>query len=162
MLNSGSAAYSDGLRMLARRELSVAQLRARLTDRDHSTQDIETAVVRLLESGALDDRRVARAYARTASTVKGRGRLRVQQELHAMGIPREIAAEAIAETFGDVDERGLIDKAIKKKLQRSGGGKRTFALQERGRLYQYLMRQGFTPAGIAAALRRMGTAPDDD
>ena len=147
--------------MLARRELSVAQLRARLADRDHNAEDIDAAVARLLESGALDDRRVARAYARTASTVKGRGRLRVQQELHAMGIPRKVAAEAIAETFGDMDERGQIDKAIKKKLQRTGGGKRTLTLQERGRLYQFLMRQGFTPAGIAAALRRIGATPDD-
>jgi regulatory protein len=152
------SAYSDAVRMLARRELSVAQLRERLRDREHSTGDIEDAITRLTDSGQLDDRRVARAYGRTAANVKGRGRLRVQQELHAIGISREIAAEALAEIFADIDERALVDKAIQKKLRTSGSTRRTLSLQERGRLHQYLMRQGFTPASIAAAMRRMGSA----
>ena len=75
-----------------------------------------------------------------------------------MGVARDVAAEAIAEVFGDVDERALIDKAIQKKLRTGGLARRTLSLQERGRLYQYLMRQGFTPASIAAAMRRMGSA----
>jgi SOS response regulatory protein OraA/RecX len=99
---------------------------------------------------------MARAYARSAANVKGRGRVRVQQELHAMGIARDVTAEAIAEVFGDIDERVLIDKAIQKKLRTTGAARRQLSLQERGRLYQYLMRQGFTPASIAAAMRRMG------
>jgi hypothetical protein len=32
---------------------------------------------------------------------------------------------------------------------------------EHARLYQYLMRQGFTPAGVVAALRKLGR-PDSD
>ena len=80
-----------------------------------------------------------------------------------MGIPREVVSEAVAETFGDVDERSLIDKAIQKKLRATGSGpKRKLSLQERGRLYQFLMRQGFTPAGISAALRRIGAATKDE
>jgi SOS response regulatory protein OraA/RecX len=94
--------------------------------------------------------------------VKGRGRLRVQQELQAMGIPRDVAADALAETFADADERSAIDKAIQKKLRGTGRSpQRKLTLQERARLYQYLMRQGFTPAGISAALRRLG-APEID
>ncbi len=147
--------------MLARRELSVAEVRARLVDREHPGEEIEAAIQRLLENGALDDRRVARAYARTAAKIKGRGRLRVQQELQAMGIARDVAAEAIAETFADTDERALIEKAIQKKLRGSSAtAPRKLTLQERARLYQFLMRQGFTPAGISAALRRVGAAPD--
>ena len=156
------SAYSDGLNMLARRELSVAEVRARLVDREHPADEIDAAIARLIETGALDDTRVARAYARTAKTVKGRGRLRVQQELQAMGIAREIIAEAIAETFADADERALIDQAIQKKLRNAGAARRKLSLQERARLYQHLMRQGFTPAGISAALRRIGAARDLD
>src|SRR5688500_15063595 len=138
------SAYADALRMLARRELSVAEVRSRLLDREHSAEDSEAAIQQLLASGALDDTRVARAYARTAATVKGRGRLRVQQELHAMGIARDVATAAIAETYGDVDERALIDKAIQKKLRNAGASRRQkLSLQERARLYQFLMRQGF-------------------
>jgi regulatory protein len=147
------SAHSDGLKLLARRELSVADLRARLVDREHSTDDVEAAIDRLLESGALDDRRVARAYARTASKIKGRGRLRVVRELQAMGIARDIVAEAVDDVFGDLDERAMIDRAVQKKLR---GGRKPSTVQERARIYQFLMRQGFTPAAVSAALRRLG------
>jgi len=153
------SAYLDALRMLGRREYSASEIRSRLIDREHTPDETDAAVERLLETRALDDRRVARAYARTASNVKGRGRLRVQRELQVMGIARDVATEAIAEVFGDLDERALIAKAIRKKLH---GGKQIVTLQERARVYQFLMRQGFTPGAISAALRRAGGSTADE
>jgi regulatory protein len=151
------SAYLHALKLLARRELSVEGLRARLLDRDYAAGDVQHAIDHLLETGALDDRRVARAYARTAVTVKGRGRLRVVRELHAIGIPREIASDALAEVFGEVDERSLIAKALHKKLR----GRTTMAgAPEYARLYQYLMRQGFSPAAVTQALRKLGGRTD--
>jgi len=150
-------AYVDALQLLARRELSVEGVRARLADRQHSAADIDRAIALLLENGALDDARVARAYARTASGVKGRGRVRVARELQEMGIARDVAAEAIAEVFGDVDERSLIARAVQKKL---GVRSRVTTPAEAARLYQYLMRQGFTPAAVAAAVRKAGGRTD--
>ena len=155
--DQGLSAYSDGLALLARRELSTADLRARLLDREHTPEAVEEAIQRLQETGALDDRRVARAYARTASKVKGRGRLRVMRELQAMGIARDVIAEAVAEVFADQDERALIERAIEKKLR---GGQKPVTVQDRARLYQFLMRQGFTPAAVSAALRRLGATED--
>ena len=151
------SAYLDGLRLLARRELSVKQLRDRLVDREHPAEEIDRAIEHLLETQALDDARVARAFARTASKVKGRGRLRVMRELNAMGIAKETASEAVADVFADVDERSLIAKALQKKMR---GRPRVANAAEHARLYQYLMRQGFTPAGIVAALRTVGGRRD--
>jgi regulatory protein len=153
------SAYIDGLKLLGRRELSIAELRSRLIDRDHPAEETDRAIATLVENGALDDRRVARSYARTASKIKGRGRLRVSRELQAMGIAKEVVAEAVAEVFSDLDERALIDRAIQKKLR---GGRKPSTMQERARLYQSLMRQGFTPAAVAAAMRRQGAAADAD
>ena len=153
------SAHTEGLKLLARREVSVEGMRARLEDRGYSPEDIAEALARLLESGALDDRRVARAYARTAVTVKGRGRLRINQELLHMGIQKEIAAEALGEVFGELDERTLIDKAIRKKLHGRPGPKDRSG---QVRLYQFLMRQGFSPAGVSSALRRFRTGRRDD
>jgi regulatory protein len=144
-------AHTEALKMLARRELSVAGVRARLQDRGFSPDDIDTAVARLLDSRALDDGRVARAYARTAVTVKGRGRLRVLRELHQMGIAGDVAAEALGEVFGELDERALIARALQKKTR---GRPPSTDPGEYSRLYQYLMRQGFSPAGVVAALRK--------
>ncbi len=155
---SGPSAYLDGLRLLSRREFSVSGLRARLRDREHPPGEIEAAITHLLETGALDDARVARAYVRTAVKVKGRGRLRVQRELAAMGIDKDVAAEAVGETFGDIDERALITRALQKKLR---GRPRVMDRAERARLYQYLMRQGFSPGAVIAALRSLGGAGAD-
>ena len=152
-------AHTAGLALLARRELSVEGVRARLSDRGYSPDEIAEALARLLESGALDDARVARAYARTAVTIKGRGRFRVNQELLQMGIRQDLAAAALGEVFGELDERSLIDNAIRKKLR----GRPAHADQgEQVRLYQFLMRQGFSPAGVSTALRKFRTGRRDD
>ena len=153
-------AHTEGLKLLARREISVEGVRARLLDRGFARDEVESAIERLRESGALDDGRVARAYARTAITVKGRGRLRVMRELLQMGIHTDVVSEALGEVFGDVDERALIRQAMQKKLR---GRPRLANQQEYARLYQYLMRQGFSPSGVVAALRGLRRArPDQD
>lgn len=138
--------------MLARRELSTEGVRTRLQDRGFERDEIEAAIERLLASGALDDARVARAYARTAANVKGRGRLRVLRELIQMGIQGDVASQALGEVFGELDERALIARALQKKLR---GRAKPGTPADHARLYQYLMRQGFSPAGVTAALRRL-------
>ena len=75
-----------------------------------------------------------------------------------MGIAREVIAEAVAEVYGDADERALIDRAVQKKLR---GAPKPKTVQERARLYQFLVRQGFTPAAVSAALRRLGLAAEE-
>jgi len=158
-LSPEPSAYADALRLLARRELTEKQLRDRLLDRDHPREEIDRVIAHLLESRTLDDDRVARAYARTASKVKGRGRLRVMRELTEMGVARQTATEAVAEVFADTDERALIAKALQKKMR---GRPRIADSAEHARLYQYLMRQGFTPAAIVAALRKLGARTSEE
>jgi regulatory protein len=153
------SAYLDALHLLARRELSVAECRARLAGKDHPDDEIDAAVAHLLETGALDDRRVARAYSRAALNVKGRGRLRIQRELHEKGIAREVAIEALAEVFGDTDERTMVARAIQTRLR---GRKTVKDRAESARLYQHLMRQGYTPAAILAELRKIRGGVTED
>ena len=138
--------------MLARRELSVEGVRARLEDRGYPPDEIAQAIERLLDSRALDDARVARAFARTAASVKRRGRHRVMRELLQIGISSEVAAEALGEVYGELSERTMIDEALSKKLH---GRTKLTDQAEYGRTYQFLMRQGFSPAGVTAALRRL-------
>jgi len=154
-------AHTEGLKLLAGRELSVEGVRARLEDRGYAKDEIAQAIDRLLDSGALDDARVARAFARTAATVKRRGRLRVMRELLQMGIRNDVAAEALGEVYGELDERTLIDEALRRKLR---GRTRLTDQHEYARVYQFLMRQGFSPAAVAATLRRFrsGRPVDQD
>lgn len=157
--DTGRSAYLDALHLLSRRALSVAECRDRLVARDHSQSDIDAAIAHLLETGGLDDRRLAGAYARTAVETKGRGRLRVVRELQARGVDKEIAGEAAAEVFGEKDERSLVKKALQKKLRGHQAPTDTAGF---ARLYQYLMRQGFSPAVVSDVLRKLrrGSAED--
>ncbi len=154
-----ASAYVDALHLLSRRALTVAECRDRLRDRQHPDDKIDLAIERLLETGGLDDRRLAQAYARTSVDIKGRGRLRVVRELQARGVDKEVAAEAVAEVFDEKDERALVARALEKKLR---GRPRPADAAESARLYQYLMRQGFTPAVVIDSLRRLRRTDDDD
>jgi regulatory protein len=157
--NARPSAYLDALHVLSRRALTVAECRDRLRDRDHSHDHIDAAIERLLETGALDDHRLAQAHARTAVEIKGRGRLRVVRELQARGVDKEVAAQAVADVFDEKDERALVARALEKKLR---GRPRPADAAESARLYQFLMRQGFTPAVIVDTLRRLRRTSDDD
>ena len=147
--------------MLSRRALTVAECRARLEDRDHPADQIDAAIDRLLETGGLDDAKLARAQAQTAVEVKGRGRLRIVREILARGVDQATATRAVAEVFEDRDERSLVKRALQKKLR---GRPQPASPAEFARLYQHLMRQGFSPAVVSAVLRgmRRGTAADRD
>jgi regulatory protein len=153
-----AACHTAALRILARREISEQDLRRRLRRQQFPAADIDTAVSRLLASGALDDRRVAFAFARTRLTVKRHGRARVERELEAMGVARDLAREAVAVTFADTDEREAIAKAIQRR-RRAG---RPVDAAERRRLQAYLIRQGFSPDAVIQALKAHSNDPDTD
>ena len=147
---SAASAYLAGLQLLARRELSEAQLRQRLTRRGHGTEEVDAAVARLLEERALDDRRVAEAIARTETRVRGRGRLRVKRQIEAAGISASLAQDAVDAAFADVDADALLAAAIERRLR----GRATIADdREFQRLYRYLVSQGFDIDRIISALR---------
>ncbi len=144
------SAYVDGLKMLARRELSEAQVRQRLARRGHPPDDVDAAVARLKEERALDDVRVAEAIARTETSVKRRGRLRVRLQMERAGIAPSTARRAIDDIFAGIDGAGLIEAALAKRLrgQASIRDDAQFA-----RLYRYLMGQGFEADQIVRALK---------
>ena len=137
------------LKMLARRELSESQIRQRLVRRGHETADIEEAIVRLKNDRAIDDARVAGAIARTETSVKRRGRLRVAQQLARAGIAQSTARAAITETFDGLDDDALLQQALNRRLK----NERPIADQrEFQRLYRYLIAQGFESDKILEAL----------
>tara|TARA_B100000470_G_C19774670_1_gene384735 strand:+ start:715 stop:1170 length:456 start_codon:yes stop_codon:yes gene_type:complete len=144
--------YTFGLNLLARRELSEMQLRERFRKRKFETQAIEDALDRLRQEGALDDRRTAFAYARTAIRLTARGRRRILQEIVARGINKDIAHEAVEITFADVDEAKVLARALAKRLN----GPIQDAAHLR-RLHRSLQQQGFPTSLIVPALAAHAT-----
>ena len=145
------AAYAAGLAMLSRRELSEKQIRERLRRKEHAPDAIDGAVERLKDVRALDDRRVAVSAARTEAQVRSRGRAYVLRRLQFIGIATEVAEEAVDEVFGAIDEPALLERALGRRLR--GPGARIRDAAHFRRLLQQLIRQGFPPSHVIAALK---------
>jgi len=142
-------AYLTALRQLARRELSEAQIRQRLSRRGFTPDDIDDTVTRLRQDGSLDDARVAGAIARSQVSLKKRGERRVRREIEAAGIAPALAERAVADVYAEVDADALLAAAIDRRL----GTRRLEDDREMARLYRYLLGQGFDADRAMAALR---------
>ncbi len=140
--------YVAGLRMLGRRELTRAELRTRLLERGHTVVAVDAALDRLADTRALDDRRTAHAYVRTASRIKGRSRRRIERELEAKGIAKTLAREALDQIPPEEDVA-----LIKRFVARKAGRAETRTPAGRRRLFQQLLRRGFSPEIILKVLK---------
>jgi len=136
--------------MLARRELSEAQVRQRLARQGHDEEAIEAAIARLKSERAIDDARVAEAIART-ETGKRRGKLRVKRQIQSAGISSTTARRAADEAFASIDPDALIASALAKRLR---GDSTISDDREFQRLYRYLAGQGFDTDQIMRVLER--------
>jgi regulatory protein len=144
-----TSAYIDALKMLARRELSEAQVRQRLARRGYEPDDIDDAVARLRGERAIDDARVAEAIARTETAVKRRGKLRVRRQIESAGISSASARHAVDEVFGEIDPAAHLESALAKRLRGAAAIRDDKEFQ---RLYRYLIGQGFEPDQIMTVL----------
>jgi regulatory protein len=149
-MDEAGRAYLSGLKLLARRELSEAQLRTRLARRRFDPAHIDDAVERLRAERALDDRRVALACARTEARVRQRGRARVIRQVESLGVARDVARAAVAEVFGEIDESALLEQALDKRLRRGVALADPAAAR---RVFRYLIGQGFDPDRVSVILQ---------
>lgn len=140
-------ARAAALRLLGRRDYTVAEMREKLTARGNEADDINTTIDGLIAEGLLDDRRVASAHLRTAARVKGRGRLRISRELAARGIAPDIVDETVA-SLSDEEEASAVERLlVRKRLPPR------MSMPERRRLFQQLLRRGFRADVIAKVLK---------
>jgi regulatory protein len=135
--------------MLSRRELSRAEVIDRLLDRGFERDDVQAAVDRLTENRFLDDRRAASTHVRTASRLKGRGRLRIQRELEARGVSRDIAREVLTEIPPD-DDLHAIRKFVERKQRTMDD-----TPASRRKLFGQLLRRGFSSEMISKVLKAL-------
>jgi SOS response regulatory protein OraA/RecX len=143
-------AYIDALKMLGQRELSEEQVRDRLVRREHKPEAIDAAIERLREERSIDDVRVAEAIARSQTSLRGRGKLRVRLQIERAGIAPATARRVVDDVFADLDADALLDAALAKRLRPGHdiADDRAF-----NRLYRYLVGQGFEPDRVLALLR---------
>ncbi len=101
---SGSGdAYAAGLRLLARREHSRRELRAKLALREHAGEAIDEALERLAAEDYLSEARFAEAYVRER-VGRGYGESRIRAGLAERGVRPEDAQQALLVVQADWDE----------------------------------------------------------
>jgi regulatory protein len=151
MSDDADRAYVAGLTLLARRELAEAQVRTRLAKLKFDQDDIDSAVARLRSERAIDDRRTALACARTEVRIRHRGRARVARQIEALGIARDIARDAVAEVFAEIDETALLEQALDRRLRHGMSLSDPVVFR---RVHRYLLGQGFEPGRVMTLLRQ--------
>ena len=141
-----SAAYS-----LGRRQMSVKELRDKLLSKGYEPEEIEQALERLEEIGALDDGVYGCMLARHYK-LRGWGPGRIKEEMYKRGVPRMYWEEAIesAEGFSEGAYAALVKKL--------SGRRDPDSLRK---AQAFLMRRGFDRDDIHDAVKRLDSENDD-
>ncbi len=146
--NEGAArrpAYDKALAMLARREHSRRELRTRLARDDYPDDEIDKALIDLVESNYQSDRRFAEMLVRSRIR-QGYGPQRLRAELRTHDISDATIGELLVQAEADWLARA------RGQLQRRYGDAAPRDFRERAKRMQFLVRRGFDTATARAAV----------
>jgi regulatory protein len=122
-----------------------------IKEREGVSEAVTTRVYeRLIEKGYLDDEKFARYWVENRNLTKGSSQRKLQAELAAKGVNREIISKYLAET--DRTDGDELQKIITKKRAR---------YPDDQKLMQYLARQGFSYDDIKQALNKNDSEFED-
>ena len=136
-------------RLLACRSLTSSELRDRLARRGYAATIIDEVLQQLASEGYLNDRKLALDWARYRVQTKPLGRRRLAWELQRRGVPLDLIEEVLREVYSECDEVMYAEQAARKRLRAK---KLPRPVHERQREARYLLRLGFDPDTVTAAL----------
>ncbi|MGH8190199.1 MAG: RecX family transcriptional regulator [Rhodanobacteraceae bacterium] len=148
------SAYDRALGMLARREYSQRELRARLEHAGCDEGESETALRKLREQKYQDDDRFGEMVMR-ARVAQGYGPARIRVELRSHGLA-DSAIRALLEA-ADTDWTKLARAQLCKKYSAKPAADHA----ERGKRAAFLLRRGFAAATIGIVIHSDVETPDD-
>ena len=143
--------FTRALDILSRRDHSEAELALKLRRNGIDDGEVETVIDRLRELGYLNDRRLA---GRIAESALADGRMvgpRLSRELSRRGIPRDLAAEAVARAAEGHDPRETVRGLLTGKFPSFDPA--TADAKEKRRLIGWFQRRGYPLSAILEALR---------
>ena len=145
---------------LARRMRSVRDLRRLMKERaeagEAGEQAIDRVIKRLEDLRYLSDERFAADFTRLRKENQSHGRLRVQQDLAAKGIAKDLVTNTIARAFDDIDELALARQyAERKRIKPPVNDKETARIMGR------LLRAGFRSTAIWKLFRSWKVQVDE-
>ncbi len=151
-------AKQKALQLLEFRDRSRRELKDKLLGAGFTENAAECAIAYAESFGYINDHRFASNY--IFGHMHDRSREKILSVLQQKGISREIALAAWEETVAreDVDERGLLRKAVEKKVEENTRLRK----KELRSLYGYLQRRGFRYEDIGPVLREMNITLEKD
>lgn len=172
-------ARTAALGLLARRDLSEAEVRERLGQREYAEPEVEEAVGRLRDRGYLDDGALAKALAASRAAGRLHGPNRVADYLRRRRLPPDLVRSAVEEAFPGGAETELAKQAAARLAssrakapaipgepgEEDGYGRRQEERKRRERLLRRLVGRGFTWEAALAAVSAADLCeaePDDE
>lgn len=128
---------NSALGSLGMREHSVGELQKKLEQKFERKDAVVEVIDWLLDLGYLNDQRFAEIFVR-ASITKGRGPVRIKQELQQKSVATTIIAEAIE--LADVDWQQLSGDVLSRRFSEQPSDQK-----ERAKQMRFLQSRGFTP-----------------
>jgi regulatory protein len=154
-LPSRDALRSAALRLLGRRDYTTAELREKLRTRGGVDADIDEVLSGLARQDLVSDRRAAAAHVRSAVRLKLRGRARVARELAARGVDADVASDVLSAMPRDAEREAIAAVLLKKRVPARQNQ------ADRRKLFQHLLRRGFSSDVIAEVLRTHDRGGED-
>jgi regulatory protein len=146
--------------LLARKAWSARELTSRLKRRGAPDEIARAVVAELASRGYVDDASFARFWAESRARGRRVGSRRLRLELLQKGIPRDVAAAAVAAAFEEAPEAERCLEAGRRRLPALLRAGRERAAP---RLRDYLVRRGYPPSVVMRTVATLtGTRPDGD
>ena len=143
--------FQWALRALGRKAHSTRELEANLLARTDDASAVAGVLGRLKARGYLDDRQCIETLAAARLSRGDSGRSRLQREMTARGLPRELVNQVLNEMFPPEEELDHMRRSLERKLNTLSG-----PLDEKrlARLYNYLLGRGFPPEAVRREFRK--------
>lgn len=142
----GTRLRTRALDLLSRRDHSELELKRKLLQKGADASEVVSLFEEFRARGYLDDRRFAENFVQSRRG-KSWGPRRFRQELMARGIAGELASEILERA------EGLDQTAVREKLE-SLVDREVRKGREAPKIAASLIRRGFSPSSVQAALRR--------
>ena len=142
-------AYQNALRLISYRPHSVHEVQNKLQENGFDESVIQSVIVRLGESGLVEDKSFAQAWIENRTVFRPRSRRLMAIELRQKGVPDEVVQNALADAVDDETlafQSAILFARRLKKLEWQ---------DFRKKLSAYLLRRGFSFDTVAPIVRRV-------
>lgn len=152
-------ALDCALYFLGHRKRSEKEIITKLRQKDYEDVDIEETLVKLRELGFIDDADFAQSLINDRRNFSKVGKRVLVQELRAKGIDGEIIDEMVSLNATDESEfENALALAEKKAANLSGQDSQAI----KNKLYQFLLRKGYSSNIIARVLRHLALGGNEE